>query len=100
VTSNRLNVCGEGVHPFLDANPDFGQNLPRKAMKGDVFVNSTIRSFCVFLLLVTTHFVNAEPIPVHFAQGSSHGFVTLETLEGKTLATGENTQTVHGDRVT
>ena len=63
-------------------------------------MNRAIRSFCVSLLLVTTHSAHAQPITVHFAQGSSHGFVTLETLAGKTLATGENTQTVHGDRVT
>ena len=43
---------------------------------------------------------HAEPIPVRYAQGSSHGFLALNTLEGVTIAIGESTQTVHGDRVT
>ena len=43
---------------------------------------------------------HAEPIPVRYAQGSSHGFLALKTLGGVTIAIGESTQTVHGDRVT
>ena len=43
---------------------------------------------------------NAEPIHVRFAQGSSHGYLALKTLQGVTIAVGESTQTVHGDRVT
>ena len=54
-------------------------------MKGDVFVNNAIRSFCISLLVATIHSAHAEPIPVHYAQGSSHGFVTLEPLEGRRL---------------
>ena len=42
----------------------------------------------------------AEPVGVRYAQGSSHGFLALKTLQGATIATGESTQTVHGDRVT
>jgi hypothetical protein len=42
----------------------------------------------------------AEPIRVRYEQGSSHGFLALKTLEGKTIAVGESTQTVHGDQVT
>jgi hypothetical protein len=83
-----------GRRPGLRSEPTQGSG------EGDIFVNSAIQSFCVSLLLVMTHSAFAEPIPVHYAQGSSHGFVTLETLDGETLATGENTQTVHGDRVT
>jgi hypothetical protein len=41
-----------------------------------------------------------ETIPVRFRQGSSHGFVTLKTLEGVSIATGEVTQTVQGDLAT
>ncbi len=43
---------------------------------------------------------HAEPIAVRYAQGSSHGFLALKNLQGMTIATGESTQTVHGDRVT
>jgi hypothetical protein len=42
----------------------------------------------------------AEPIPVRYPQGSSHGFLVLKTLEGVSIAAGESTQTVRGDRVT
>jgi hypothetical protein len=42
----------------------------------------------------------AEPIGVRYAQGSSHCFLALRTLDGKMIATGESTQTVRGDQVT
>lgn len=43
---------------------------------------------------------HCEPIRVRYKQGAVHGYASLKTLEGKMLATGECTQTVHGDRVT
>ena len=43
---------------------------------------------------------HADPIPVRYPQGSSHAFLALRTLEGALVATGEETQTVRGDRVT
>ncbi len=45
-------------------------------------------------------FAHGEPIHVRYRQGSSHGFVTLQTIDGKSIATGEVTQTVRGDVVT
>ncbi len=42
----------------------------------------------------------ADPVPVRHPQGSSHGFLALRTLDGKSIATGDATQIVHGDRVT
>jgi hypothetical protein len=42
----------------------------------------------------------AEPIAVRYVQGSSHGFAALKTLDGKTIATGESTQTVSRGKVT
>jgi hypothetical protein len=42
----------------------------------------------------------AEPIPVRHPQGSAHGFLVLKTIEGVPIATGDVTQTIHGDRVT
>jgi hypothetical protein len=47
-----------------------------------------------------TPFLTAEPIAVRYAQGSSHGFVALKTLDGVTIATGESTQTVSQGKVT
>ncbi len=56
----------------------------------------------VLVLLVCAHAGrgHAEPIPVRYAQGSTHAFVALKTLAGVTIAFGETTQTVRGDRVT
>jgi hypothetical protein len=42
----------------------------------------------------------AEPIPVRYKQGSSHGFAALKSLDGVTIATGESTQTVSRGIVT
>ena len=42
----------------------------------------------------------AEPVPVRFAEGVTHGYLTLRTLDGKRLADGELTQAARGDRVT
>ena len=43
---------------------------------------------------------HAEAIRVRYRQGSSHGFLTLKSSEGKSIATGEVTQTVREDQVT
>ena len=42
----------------------------------------------------------AEPVPVRYPQGSSHGYLALKTLDGKLIATGEVVQSVEADRVT
>lgn len=42
----------------------------------------------------------ADPVPVRHPQGSSHGFLAVRTLSGKSIATGDATQTVQGDHVT
>lgn len=57
------------------------------------------------LMLVVAIFSSAptahsEPIRVRYPQGSTHGFLVLKTAEGVSIATGEVTETVHGDRVT
>ena len=43
--------------------------------------------------------LTADPVPVRHPQGSSHGFLALKTLEGTRIATGDATESVHGDRV-
>jgi hypothetical protein len=42
----------------------------------------------------------ADQVGVHYTEGLLHGFLALRTLEGKTLAVGDLTQTTAGDRVT
>ena len=44
--------------------------------------------------------VHAASIPVRYPQGSQHGFLALRTQNGERIATGDVTQTVHGDIVT
>jgi len=44
--------------------------------------------------------VVADPVPVRSSQGTFHGFLVVKTLEGKTLASGDLVQIVHGNRVT
>ena len=61
---------------------------------------TSLLSIAMILVSCLNSALNAEPIKVRYAQGSSHGFIALKTLDGKTIATGESTQTVQGDRVT
>ena len=42
----------------------------------------------------------AEPVSVRHPQGSSHGFLALETVQGTRLAVGDATQLVQGEQVT
>ena len=60
-----------------------------------------LRTFGVSALLTACLVAQSlgETIRVRYLQGSVHGYVVLKTLEGATIATGDTTQTVHGDRV-
>ena len=62
------------------------------------FCLRSLSAFSVLLLVGTLG--RAEPIPVRYQQGSSHGFVVLKTLDGKSIATGEVIQTIHQGEVT
>lgn len=42
----------------------------------------------------------AAPVVVRFPEGSVHGFLALRSLDGKLLAAGDLTQTVHGAELT
>jgi hypothetical protein len=42
----------------------------------------------------------ADPIPVRSAQGSVHGFLELRAPDGHIVASGDITQTLHGDEIT
>jgi hypothetical protein len=43
--------------------------------------------------------LQAQPVAVRHPEGTVHGFLVLRTMEGKTLAAGDLTQVVHGDRL-
>jgi hypothetical protein len=42
----------------------------------------------------------AEPVPVRYLEGLTHGFLSLKTTDGQVLGSGDLIQTVRGDRVT
>jgi len=43
--------------------------------------------------------LGGEPVPVRFPEGSAQGFLVLRSIDGKTLASGNVTQVVHGNQV-
>jgi hypothetical protein len=57
-------------------------------------------SLFTFGLLFTCGTLLAEPVAVRFKEGTLHGFLVLQTMEGKIIANGEQIQTPHGDRIT
>src|SRR5471032_2742011 len=52
---------------------------------------------CMLLAAIAAH---GEPVAVRYAEGLVHGFLTLRTLDGVQLATGDLLQVARGDRVT
>ena len=42
---------------------------------------------------------SAEPVSVRYLEGVTHGFLSLKTMEGKLLGSGDLIQTVRGNRV-
>jgi hypothetical protein len=49
---------------------------------------------------ISSSAMNAEEVPVRHTEGIVHGFLVLRTLEGKTLAEGDLTETADGETVT
>jgi hypothetical protein len=43
--------------------------------------------------------LRADPVPVRYNEGLTHGFLVLQTLEEQTIADGQMTQVAQGDRV-
>jgi hypothetical protein len=63
----------------------------------------SLRWFCLVfvpIILFLTLLAHADPVLVRYPQGYSHGYLALKTLDGKLIATGEDVQSVRGDRVT
>src|SRR5262245_7610043 len=53
----------------------------------------------IAILLTSIARPSAEPVPVRFLEGLTHGFLSLKTMEGKLLGSGDLIQTVRGARV-
>ncbi|HZC35252.1 MAG TPA: hypothetical protein VE242_06545 [Chthoniobacterales bacterium] len=60
--------------------------------------SSILRCFCA--LLFTSGMLSAEPVAVRYREGTLHGFLVLRTLEGNIIASGDQVQVSHGDRIT
>jgi hypothetical protein len=62
------------------------------------------RCFCVALLFVAVHFgagaLQAESVPVRYAEGLVRGFLVLRSPDGAVIANGELIQFLRDDRVT
>ena len=58
-------------------------------------------AFLLFLLLPVAAALPAggQPVPVRYPQGTTHGFLALRTMQGKTIGLGDLIQTVRGKRV-
>jgi hypothetical protein len=54
----------------------------------------------IAVLLTSIGRPSAEPVRVRYLEGLTHGFLSLKTMEGKLLGSGDLIQTVRGDRVT
>lgn len=59
----------------------------------------TWTAFLVVAVLTLISSAAAEPVPVTCKQGSLHGFLLLKSQQGKVIATGDQTNVVHGDEV-
>jgi hypothetical protein len=51
------------------------------------------------ILLQPPNPLSAEPIPVRYPEGTTHGFLALRSPEGKLLATGDLIEVIHGNEV-
>src|SRR5215469_1297143 len=61
-------------------------------------ISCLLVSFCA--LVFCAGFVATAQVPVRYKEGLVHGFLTLRTLQGETIADGDLLQNAHGDRVT
>jgi hypothetical protein len=64
---------------------------------------STVSSGVITILLICAllqpNALPADPVAVRHTEGLMHGFLVLQTLDGKPIADGQLTQDAHGDRV-
>jgi hypothetical protein len=60
----------------------------------------TIVATLLGVVVLTPVAVPAEPVAVRFAEGLVHGFLSLRSLDGKLLASGDLIQNARGNRVT
>ena len=83
-------AAGAGQVPHLPAADSFSKAIPRLIR---------ICRWLLLAVLVQTGLSSAEPIPVRYLEGTTHGFLALRTTEGKLLAAGDLTEVHHGNKV-
>jgi hypothetical protein len=89
--------------PFQDAAGKPRPFTTGKFVRDNVPANASSWSSAFlfgFLLLLCFCCLRAETIPVRHMEGTGHGFLTLRTLEGSLVATGDLVQVIRGARVT
>ena len=69
-------------------------------MKTGVSFRLLVVVLCFCGPIVLPESLLAEPVPVRHPEGRLHGFLVLRSLNGDSLATGDLTQMVNGERVT
>jgi hypothetical protein len=57
-------------------------------------------SLIILLLCACWPGAYADPMPVHFVQGTFHGFLELRAENGRIVASGDSFQFIHGSRIT
>jgi hypothetical protein len=76
--------------------------MGRRIKVHEVTTGGAARLLAVLLVcaaLLQPNALRADPVPVRYTEGLTHGFLVLQTLEGKTIADGQMTQVAQGDRV-
>jgi hypothetical protein len=63
-------------------------------------MRSVKKLFSLLVALALAPPLAAETVPVRYPEGIVHGFLTLSTLDGKRVASGDSIQVARGDRVT
>jgi len=62
--------------------------------------NAVLLALLICAPLLASKPARAEQIAVRYSEGLVHGFLTLRTLDGDTIAEGDLSQVAHGERVT
>lgn len=90
------------AHTFKNkAKPAVLEQAPRcnLAPFGVYGVMNSQNLLAFLLALLSVPVLRAEPIAVRNVEGSLQGFLVLRTTDGKTIASGNLTQTIQGNRV-
>jgi hypothetical protein len=75
-------------------------NYPGSRVHSRFVQATTFGGLVAGALLLPGAALSQSPVAVRHTEGDVHGFLVLETLQGNTLAAGDVTQVVRGDRIT